>query len=384
MSNYMIRLTPLDAFFFGQESKYRKKYSNGKNELKADYYQVSSLFPQQTSVLGMLRYFILQQEKQIPITDKEKAGRLVGDRSFDPDTKEPSFGAIKTLSPVFVIDGKNRTWFMNPADLVIRDGRIVQLQRAAAPFRSNLQSGGKEWMENFDAKKGLSRFLISGNDWRPLTQETNDKPGESVFVTEERIGIEKDKEKDKDKDKDKEKEKEKKGATREEAFYKQKVVKMRPGFSFGLIAGLDGASPEDGVVGFGAEKSLFRITFEAFDREFHSLADIPHHNAPGLVLLSDAFLPGFDEAVKRCTFYINPLAPFRFLKTRVREGVNYYSSDPLKRSGGAMQRSQKYQLLQKGSVFFFRDEDAMQEFAGKLDQQVNFRQIGYNHYKTIK
>ncbi|MCD4734595.1 MAG: hypothetical protein K8R53_01000, partial [Bacteroidales bacterium] len=92
MSKYLIKLSPVDTYFFGQENKYRKKHKEGKKETVADYYQASLLFPQQTSILGLLRYYILQQNKQIPVKDKAFAEKLVGRQSFDPDLPNPTFG----------------------------------------------------------------------------------------------------------------------------------------------------------------------------------------------------------------------------------------------------------------------------------------------------
>ena len=54
MNKYLIKLKPLDTFFFGQENKYRKKLKDKEIVTEADYFQKSAYFPQQTTLLGML------------------------------------------------------------------------------------------------------------------------------------------------------------------------------------------------------------------------------------------------------------------------------------------------------------------------------------------
>ncbi|WP_431430010.1 type III-B CRISPR module-associated Cmr3 family protein [Bacteroides hominis] len=52
--HYLITLTPMDWFFFGGE----RTLDDGKS---ADYISYSNKFPQQSALLGMIRYQLLKQ-----------------------------------------------------------------------------------------------------------------------------------------------------------------------------------------------------------------------------------------------------------------------------------------------------------------------------------
>ena len=107
MSKYLLKIKPLDSFFFGQEDKYRKRIDSTKKgglATVADYFQRSAYFPQQTTVLGMLRYYLLLMNNQIPIKNKDLAKELIGERSFDSNQNGQEFGKIENISPVFIVD----------------------------------------------------------------------------------------------------------------------------------------------------------------------------------------------------------------------------------------------------------------------------------------
>ncbi|MCD4675192.1 MAG: hypothetical protein K8S18_04245, partial [Desulfobacula sp.] len=269
-------------------------------------------------------------------------------------------------SPVF-ITGPDRNYFINPADLTLKMGKIRRLIRSEAPFRSNLPGENRQWMSNYGRKDALYRFLISGDAWLPLTIPFN-KEKLNVFIPEERIGIQKNKE----------------GGTKEEAFYKQLVYRLRDGFSFGVIAEMDGIEQGSGFVSFGAEKNPFKIEIKSCTDDFDKLVRFQENNAPEIVLTSDAFMPNYEEAFRKCSFIINRVVSFRFLRSTIQQNTKYYSSNPLTKDGVGIKRSTKFNLLEKGSVFLFDNTENMKFFANRLKDQHNFRQIGYNYYKEFK
>ena len=59
---YKIDLKPIGTFFFGSD----KKFGEGD---EVNYFAQSSLFPQQTSILGMLRKEILVQYEEYPFKE---------------------------------------------------------------------------------------------------------------------------------------------------------------------------------------------------------------------------------------------------------------------------------------------------------------------------
>ena len=77
------------------------------------------------------------------------------------------------------------------------------------------------------------------------------------------------------------------------------------------------------------------------------------------------------------------------MQTEVKEGNAYYSSNPLRKESKQITRSNKYNLIERGSVFFFNDNNRMEAFANKLKgnndtDMANFYKIGYNNFIEIK
>jgi hypothetical protein len=98
---YIITLKPVTPYFWGMEQV--SELGNKRN-----YYLESALFPQQTAVLGMLRYQALAQFGFLSIPDHFRidATKLIGDSSFDiANTK--GYGAISKISPLQLHKGNS-------------------------------------------------------------------------------------------------------------------------------------------------------------------------------------------------------------------------------------------------------------------------------------
>ncbi len=360
MTRYLIKLTPLDAFFFSQENKYRKK----KGKYEADYYQKSAYFPQQTTLLGMLRYYILLINEQIPITDKQTAENLIGKQSFDIGVKNPDFKTIKNISPVFIIGNDEKIYVQNPKDLLLQNDEPVYLERKSSGIKNNL-TDELQIVSNYVEKNGLSNFLIhSETDWLPMDYDEKQNP-DGVFIKQEKIGITKSKS----------------GQTLDNAFYKQVFYRLQKGYSFGFLADLkeDSLKVLSEIIPTGAEKNQFQITMKPCDKTLENEIQLKNNNAPKIVLLSDVYLSNYDP--NDFQFAISSTKTFRFLKTEVREGHRYYSSNPL--DNREIRRSNKYNLFEKGSVFYFKDKEQLDAFSDILNKETNFTQIGYNQHLKI-
>lgn len=368
MTKYLIKLTPLDSFFFSRENKYRKKLKKDEKDklvtvTEADYFQKSTYFPQQTTLLGMLRYYVLLKNNQIPITDVEKSKELIGNNSFNISKEDNNFGKIKNLSAVFITDENNNFFFRNPNDLILKDNNPpAYLNKAKANFKTTL-SFDMLFFEDYVEKEGLSNFLVNSEDNVLPFDFDKETAKNGVFIKKEKIGIKK----------------QEKGLTQKNAFYKQTFYTLSKGYSFGLVAEIKDMEEHSGFVFMGAEKSAFAISFEKFEGEIEDKISLKTVNNPKIVLLSDAYLSDYNT--NDFQFAISSSKTFRFLKTKVKAGNKYYSSDPLEKK--EIKRSVKYSLLERGSVFYFKDEDQMNVFANKIKGKSNFYQIGYNHYKKI-
>lgn len=359
---YLIKLKPLGLFFFSQETKYRRKRGGS---FEADYYQVSAHFPQQTALLGMLRYFILQVNSQIPINNATKAKNLIGNKSFDVGETNPDYKTIKNLSAVFILDKNDKPYYISPKDLILKNNKPEYLSRTlAANIRTNI-TDKLLIFPNYVEKDGLDNFLIhSYTECLPLEYDKKNKKN-VVFIPVEKVGITKSKS----------------GKTLDKAFYKQVFYKLNEGFSFGFFAEIeeDKLVEKEGFVPLGTEKSAFSITFEEHHNNFKALS-LNNTNSPRIVLLSDAYLSDYNT--KDFQFAISATKTFRFLKTEVNASNTYYAGNPVNASGG-ITRSIKYNLFERGSIFYFEDENKMNVFSDKLNNEKNFIQIGYNQHLKI-
>ncbi|MCL4517860.1 MAG: hypothetical protein M1587_01535, partial [Thaumarchaeota archaeon] len=99
---YLIELQPLSTFYFGSE----RNFEGGQS-----YFARSLQFPQQTTLLGALRFKLLQSRDLLDssgqIVDYSRAESLIGPNSFTADKcAEPKdYGVIKGLSHLFLMRG---------------------------------------------------------------------------------------------------------------------------------------------------------------------------------------------------------------------------------------------------------------------------------------
>jgi len=112
-----LKLTPVTPFFFGKENQ-----SDLGN--KNDYFQLSQEFPQQTTLLGLLRHKILR-DNGINLDAYEfsdtynQANLLIGDEGFVANNnKLKNYGKINSISPCFIIDEKNNYLWVRDHELI--------------------------------------------------------------------------------------------------------------------------------------------------------------------------------------------------------------------------------------------------------------------------
>ena len=359
MSKYRITLTPIDKFFFGGDMTFQVG-DNDKDKFNKRYKSYiiqSSLYPQQTSLLGMLRFLILRNAgadvfKDGKIVDKDKAKTLIGGKSFsvNPSHEENNFGLIKSLSHVWVQqskDGKCTDWEFKPLF-----GELDLNQNAKADGAHNYQT---VWLPNLDkkaynAKDSLKKYLTDGKDKRQVIE---------FFKEDRRIGIARDI---------------RTGKTGEDALFIQISYRFAQDahYCFAFEAEIDDCLPLEQyngkMVTVGGDNSQFII---GITKETRSKTLSCMTNA--LYLLSPTFLPR--EEAKTAAFAITDLMPFRFLSSVMDEVSSYHILS------GKLVRSDGFELYAPGSVFYFKSEEEKQKFASLIEAKKEFRQIGYNEYQ---
>lgn len=409
MSRYLITLAPIDKFFFGGEitftrsnaddNKKERKLTEAERELKkfdesfSSYVVKSNVFPQQTSLLGMLRFLILSNTKDVfannrIIKGKENAvSSLIGETSFNLNNNDFSlmkFGKIERISPCFV---QRRTENSKWKNLIYAplDYSLGKISFEQGYSLLDVEKNVIPSIEKYNAKDGLSDLYIEENGIDKL-EETD------LFKEDPRIGIDRDF----------------KGKTKTGAYYKQifyrfsnkyKLLKTEEDknkedqyaehdLRFAFYADLDYEFPTDKnfIVSLGGDNSRFTLQAKIVESDteiklpeiYSQPKNFDNYCYAKIVLLSDAFIE--KEIIRNCLFSINDTVAFRFLTSDVNT-QNYYKFS----GNNRLQRNdEKYNLYKRGSVFYFADDKQFTTVETALNTKFRFHQIGYNHYKTIK
>ena len=389
MSKYLIKLKPLGKYFFGGDMTFEvgDKSNKDYNSKYSSYIIESNKFPQQTSLLGMLRYLLLTKSDttvfsvdENRITNKDNAAKIIGQASFSviPDHKldmknSSRFGKIGSIGPCFLLheyskeDGLVEEYFLSaPKDYQL----IISFENSLkAYYNGNAlkvpsiykvkkeQLDGEENIEivKYSSKVEFDTIYIKGNG---STIKEDD-----IFIKDTRIGINRSYEG--------------KTAHDDKGYYKQISYRLRDGFSFAFVAEVDFDLSEcqNVLVSLGADSSEFSLSASLISDKYQT----PHYpdgitlveGAYRVILLSDSLLG--TEDIKKACFNISRSIPFRFLKTNV-ECENYNVL------GGKVKRSaKKYYLYEKGSVFYFENEAFANKFVELVEGKEEFHQIGYNY-----
>jgi CRISPR-associated protein Cmr3 len=325
---YLVKLTPLNHFFFGTEQ--------GET---ADYYLSGNNFPQQTALLGLIRHQLLIQNNFIDteqkIADKANAVNLIGEQGFQYN-QPVSFGVIEKISPCFITDNNNK-YYPSLPDFAYKVGT----------------TSSQHFFPDYNPK---SYYPLA------LKSDAGDRIYESnIFSIEERPGIDKPYS----------------TAIKEKSYFKQLWLKLKNDFSFGFYVTIvknkypDALKLDDAFVTFGKEAMLFKMTIE----EQNLILPTHAANANAIVLISDTYTS--EDLLVNCQLAITDTVPFRNIINKTNQsGKEYFNKKPKDTNNARLQ------LLKKGSVLF--SPNSLSTISLAIDTHTNFKTIGYNHYQQIK
>lgn len=330
MTKIILKISPVDGYSFGSE--------NRRPDNKVNYFLKSLPMPQQSTMLGAMRYMFLKFVandnifKDNKIKDKIEAGKLIGQKSFDINGKDFSMGKIESISEVFLLRGK--TPYL-PAPF---DSGFDELAFIGEPIVPNIP--------DFSAKEHYPKTFTKGDDIVKFS---------SIFNEVILSGNKKDN----------------KGDDDDDAYYKQQFYRLCKDWSFGIEL----SSDESCIVKFdnpvfmnmGGENKLFRIE-KLHDVSLNRNAILhkySHSRYVKIVLTSDTYIDG--DPYKHCLFAFSKTKPFRNLKSSVDKTLKYQNRS---KNSDSMQQSSLFELIESGSVFYFETS----EEAGKFEQQI------YNNY----
>ncbi len=365
---YLITLKPVGNFFFGGERGFGD--TTGKNEdekqnVPSNYLVKGNCFPQQTSLLGMLRYELLSKANLLaPNHKSETAINLIGESGFDGTVKE-KYGVIKKLSPVFLTYKGLPVYKLNK----MYQAENKEGKKELSYTYPNILSGNSSLVINYDAK----HFLNS--DYNVADKGVVEVP-KTPFTTHQQVGIKKNYQ----------------GNTDDDAFFKQTFVRLDTHFVFSFYLETSVELEEklsDDIVTIGGDQSLFRLEISApvektlFDeiiaanKEFINSAG--EQDEFDIILLSDCKVSREIFEGKHLQHSINDIAEFRHLKTK----SNTQNFNAVNGTNG-LERTSKLEFLTRNSVLFVKGTAALQEVCKQIDSEPAYQAIGYNYYQIQK
>jgi CRISPR-associated protein Cmr3 len=342
--NYIITLTPLEPFFFGGE------YTFGADDTRDEssrYSAISTHFPQQSAVLGMIRKTILIQNDCLTLHRRgewvdnsriSKATSLVGRGQFSYD-EAFDIGMIESLSPVFIAHS-GKFYVANA-----RDKNFTPRLSTATKMLIGDTEQSTIVFEGFDPKKYEEETFVSSNG--DTVKKTSDFFGEVS-----NIGIKK----------------AKNGGAEEDAFFQKNSFILKENASFAFIFTLsDEIKFAKTIVTLGADQSSFVLDIKPFDSSFNQLfSDCFDTKEIDRVILTSETLIN-QEVQDLALFILGKRKNFRFLKGE-------------KNAPSKGRKSKRYFLLERGSVLYTAD---LGQLSSALSQ-THLQRVGINHFITIK
>ena len=347
MSRYKVTLEPIDWFFFGGE----QTFDNGASQ---SFIARSNRMPQQTTLLGMVRYQLLKKSGLLPLSaeNADAAESLIGISSFDITRSDVTFGRIRSLSQVFIEKG---------------DRALVPVPLNFG-YNCSFDDHTRLWLSGFKHKGIIKTQKENGKDYddKEYWKRNNysllvDNEGHSVssdglYLSKMQIGITKGRGRDEDK----------------HGFFKQETLRFKDKdthFAFYLELDGDGLI-EDDYVFIGAQRSCFKMVVKPSDEQ----PVVPHHEQGTILLLSPTYIADVESFNSLVRFHWSYSIPFRNFvgdpKGTLRSGDIAY-----RRHGSVCT------MLAAGSVLFY-EEDSRKALE-KLLAQPHLQQIGNNKYDII-
>ncbi len=349
-NKFLVKLTPLEPYFFGDENTIRFDDTNR-------YFVTSLDTPSAMTIMGMLRYTILEQNGLLAPSGRyspeaqQRNAQYIGSHSLDPTKAEQTFGKIQSVSPLFLMDPQGDILIKLPLNHKMRQPKKPDEPEAAlAAVYTPMRMGSVQETSfgslclpepgEFHAKETVrSCMYVRAKDGRILM--SGDSIEENLFSTFVKVTND--------------------NSKLQDGFVKKAMKRLKPGYSFAVLVELgEGCVLHDTVCYMGREKSAFSLTVE------ESGLDLDHEIRVGL---GSRITQGFSYALsdllltrppKYTAFAMTDVTNLRYLTTQA--GSTRISQGPA-----------LYCVVRAGSVFY-HEEDL---------QLTGGRQFGINHIITF-
>lgn len=169
MADFYVTLTPLEPYFFGSE----RKLGDGVSSSRSSYFIRSEIMPSQTTLIGMIRFFLLKQSESVR-NDYQIDTDLIGKESFNmakylsESAMEQDFGIIKKISPLFLSDQDERYYIATPKNHQISEDVYTPYEM----FR--LDADGRKdsyLLKGYQGKKGTAQSYTRLSDGKILDKD---------------------------------------------------------------------------------------------------------------------------------------------------------------------------------------------------------------------
>lgn len=359
MTTYLVTFTPLEPYAFGLERIFSFIDGTAQKEYHP-YFVKTSPIPEQTALLGTLRYLLLEENKLLK-RDFDYAGlaqeQCIGRKSFQFDSStSQSFGLIKNISPLFLLKSDNEVIIPNPMNNIGGKGLFSPMRLETRKFPSSMGE------ISFPCKKkdGTDELQYNPKDGH-ASGYYNITAGkvESPFQTTVLVGNRKNKPA---------------GASDEDAFFKREVHCLLEGMQFAIYVTVNDSEdygfldPDKTYLAkMGQKKSLFKVCIKEEENKLeeqvreHLEAQTPH-GMTWYYALSDC---RFSSPISYPGFAITEKKSLRNLQTIYKKQSNVTEN---------ITKSQQFNLFQRGSVFY-------EKISGHLN--TNDQVAGFNHIIDI-
>ena len=328
---YIIKLKPLAPYFFGGEVT----FGDGSNQ---NYLVKSNLLPQQSALLGLMRYEVLRRHNLLSYSTDEKqdvVDELIGSNGFSLDG-DYKFGVIQSISPIFITDGNH---YYTPMPMDFNHNVSFNSQNRCCYSQDIPKS--TPIIDDFSWKTFETYKYWVGNNNTKV--ESDD-----IFQFIDQVGITKNNVND----------------NKEKAFFKQTLIDFKDNYQFVFTADVD--DPNFGndtsvIVPFGGNRSMFEMTIEKIDDTFDWCQIFNNlHRGGRLLALGDAYLT--NDKRNQCQFIWGMNTPLRYTRAE-KAGHNWRKPN----------KSQLFHLQSRGSVIF-----ADEEQLNNIKSESKFNKVGLN------
>jgi len=388
MNAYLVTLQPHELFFFGGEKTFGSDNAN--------YFVKSRYFPQQTALLGLMRYQVLaaygllnpnQSTKKKPKEVRtKKALEYIGESSFNASPNQ-TFGKIAGISHLF-LKNKNTYWNFAPKDtgFTYSENSII-----GSSVVSNHKSFVPHIPKGFKYKEGITAQMISN--------EGISQPVKSFFKAHSQVGIGKNRS-NPSKTAQTEEEKRKIELMKSKQFYKQTSYRFADSnMCFAFVVYFNEQETANKIaqhlqnnpnVFFGGERHISKMQMTPIEEQnmsdFWKSHQVAHYSSANqnlykLILLSDAYAKA-KKVYENCNFAVSEVVNFQHLISKVKHTDNYNNVSKKHENHRKVSRSNALNLLEKGSVFYCT-QSQLEQLEEVFKTEKAFRKIGYNAFVTV-